>query len=83
MCWCCARFKRGYKNVISKGVELNHEVRECAMHIPVLNPRRRQTDGAIGHVAQAGLFTCSVEGLSLELGFSAAVGPCRVVTVSL
>lgn len=25
-CFCC-RFKRGYKNVISKGVELNEEVR--------------------------------------------------------
>lgn len=26
---CVCRFKRGYKNVISKGVELNQEVRQA------------------------------------------------------
>jgi hypothetical protein len=33
---CCARFKRGYKNVISKGFELNQEVCVGACWIPAL-----------------------------------------------
>lgn len=35
VCVCVCRFKRGYKNVISKGVELNQEVRQAEDEQPL------------------------------------------------